>query len=1128
MAPQPRATFTGLSRVTGLFACVLVLWISLPVQAQRVPNVMFRHLSVEDGLSQGAVHAVLQDSQGMMWFGTQGGLNRYDGYDFTVFDHDPNDPTSLALGWIWSLAEDANGTIWVGTDGGGLHRFLPESNAFERFVTSPSDPSSLSHDTVRVIFEDSRGVLWVGTDGGLNSLDPGTGVFTRYAHDPSNPKSLSHDQVRAITEDSTGMLWVGTYGGGINILPPETRTFTHLRHDPDDPDSLSNDRVRVIRETDDGTIWVGTYEHGLDRFDPATQRFRRVSRNTPRGAPVVGEKVRDIYQDSFGTVWVATDDGLGRWISDERGFANFANDPSEPASLSDNRVNTIIEDAGGLLWVGTHNGLNRWNLATSAFELYRQDPSSPDGMGSDVVNAFTEDTGGNIWIGTYGGGLTRMDAGTGNMTRFNHDANDPSSLSDDKVMALYADADDHIWVGTFEMGLDRFDPRTGRFDHYRHDPHDETSLSANGVTVISRDEFGALWIGTYRGGLNRLNPDGRTFARYRHDPDNPTSLGSDSVLALHHDDTGAVWVGTDGAGLSRFDRRSGTFSHFGHDPKNRTSLSSDLAWAIHEDRNGGFWIATHFNSLNYWAPADRRALNPVFRHIERNDGLPDPTVYGILEDDNQDLWLSTGRGLTRLTPSTGRTKNYDLTHGLQGNDFMFGAYFRSRDGRMFFGGSNGFNVFRPDAVQDNQHVPPVVLTKFLKFNRPVALQDGEGYSDPIALSYKDSVIGFEFAALDFAAPDQNRYRYRLEGFESEWNEVGNVRRATYTNLAAGGYTLRVQGSNNEGVWNTEGLSLALVVGPPPWLSWWAIVLYTVIGSTIIVSLVRQQRRKLEHQADYSHRLEREVAARTDELASQNRELAGLNTRLQEVSVTDSLTGLWNRRYLANEIPKDLARIRRARINHRDAGPDDPRQLDTTLLFLMLDLDGLKGVNDTYGHQAGDRVIVKTKEILTEVCRETDTLIRWGGDEFLLVGRQADTNIAAGLSDRLRHAVESHAFELGNGDTVRLSCSVGFSFYPFMYRAPTLFTWEQVLDLADRALYRAKAGGRNRWVGLVGARDAEPGVALRRKDEDLDTLAADGILEIHTADPDATAPDRAADASHAPHASRASRSLERAG
>ena len=282
--------------------------------------------------------------------------------------------------------------------------------------------------------------------------------------------------------------------------------------------------------------------------------------------------------------------------------------------------------------------------------------------------------------------------------------------------------------------------------------------------------------------------------------------------------------------------------------------------------------------------------------------------------------------------------------------------------------------------------------------------------------------------------------------------------------------------------------------------------YTLIAIGVIVAIARHQSRKIERQAEYSHRLEREVTARTDELTSQNRELAGLNTKLQEVSVTDSLTGLWNRRYLANEIPKDLAVIRRAWVDYRELTSDDPRQKDPSLLFLMMDLDGLKGGNDTYGHKAGDQVIIKTKEILVRVCRDSDTLIRWGGDEFLLVGRQTDRDAAAGLSDRLRHAIASHRFELGNGDTVRLSCSVGFSFYPFMRGAPSLFSWEQVLDLADRALYRAKQGSRNQWVGVVGAPDADPAVALRRKDEDLDKLAEDDILELHAKCLDPTTPD----------------------
>ena len=396
------------------------------------------------------------------------------------------------------------------------------------------------------------------------------------------------------------------------------------------------------------------------------------------------------------------------------------------------------------------------------------------------------------------------------------------------------------------------------------------------------------------------------------------------------------------------------------------------------------------------------------------------------------------------------------------------------------------------------------LTEFLKFNKTVPLEGP--VEAPIRLTYRDSVIGFEFAALDFTAPERNQYRYRLDGFDDAWNEVGDQRRVTYTNLAAGEYTLRVQAANNDGLWNDEGLALALVVGSPPWRAWWAILLYVICAAGAALAIVRRQMHKLEQQAEYSRRLEQEVAKRTDELESQNREFAELNHQLEEVSVTDSLTGLWNRRYLANEMPKDLALIRRARADNQRNGIDEPDGPDPNLLFLMMDLDGLKGVNDTYGHQAGDRAIVELKEILVRVCRQSGTLIRWGGDEFLLLGRQTDRDAAAHLAERIRRAVGSHRFELGDGDTVRLSCSIGFTFFPFMPSTPNLVSWEQSLDMADRALYRAKQAGRNRWVGVLSAPGSDPAVVMKRKNEDLEELARAGIVELPTGGDTPSSPD----------------------
>ena len=1089
-----------------LATVLLLLTTAQSATAQQGQNVRFRHLLVEDGLSQEAVQAILQDHRGLLWFGTQDGLNRYDGYDVTVFNHDPKDPASLSNGWIWCLFEDSQGTLWIGTDGGGLNRFLPGRQAFERFVSDPSDPFSLSHDSVRVIYEDRSGRLWIGTDGGgLNRLDPDTGTFTRFAHDPSSPASLSNDRVRTIAEDSSGALWVGTDGGGINIFDAANGNFLHVRHDSAVPHGLSDDRVRAIRETADGDVWIGTYESGLDLYDPAADRFTHFVHAPDDHRSLADDRVRDLFEDSTGRLWVATDGGLSTWVAETRSFVSYRHDPSEPTSLSDDRVNTVTEDHGGVLWVGTYNGLNKWNLAMGAFEIYQRNPDVSNGLASDVITAFSEDADGNIWVGTYGGGLTRVDALTGAMTSFAHDPDDPTSLTENRVMELYADEVGQLWIGTRSGGLDRFDPTAGRFTHYRHDPEDPTSLSSNGVTVITGDRFGALWVGTYRGGLNRFDPKTGGFARYRHDPTNPTSLGDDRVLALHADETGALWIGTDGAGLSRYDRRSGTFSHYRHDPDDGTSLSSNAAWAIHQDRQGGFWIGTRGGGLNYWDPVNWRVLNPVFRRYLRADGLPSSVVYGILEDGEDNLWLSTSRGLTRLNPSTGQVKNYDVTHGLQGNDFTFGAQFRSRDGRMFFGGSNGFNVFQPEQVRDNEHAPPVILTEFLKFNRPVDLGTHPA-GDPLHLSHKDSVVGFEFAALDFTAPERNQYRYRLEGFEDDWTEVGDLRRITYTNLASGEYTLRVQASNNDGLWNEEGLALALVVATPPWQTWWAILLYVLCVVGAVLAIVRRQMKKLEQQAEYSHQLEQEVAKRTDKLKLQNSQLVKLNHRLREVSVTDSLTGLWNRRYLANEIEKDLALIRRSQTLNQQKGLDQPDSLDCNLLFLMMDLDGLKGVNDAYGHQAGDRAIVQMKEILVRVCRQSDTLIRWGGDEFLVLGRQTARDAAAHLAARIKQAVEDHQFDLSNGDFVRLSCSIGFTFFPFLPSAPRLFSWEQVLDMADRALYRAKQTGRNRWVGVLSVPQVDPAVLMQHKDDELDQLARAGIVELPSSGATPSSPD----------------------
>jgi signal transduction histidine kinase/ligand-binding sensor domain-containing protein/CheY-like chemotaxis protein len=828
-------------------ACLATAPASLGAAVER--TIPFARLSMEDGLSQAAVHVIFQDSKGFMWFGTQEGLNRYDGYGFKVFLNDPENPASLSHDVVRALFEDRSGILWVGTDGGGLNRFDPADGSFTRYVNDPTDPGSLSSNRVQSVFQDSTGVLWVGTDGGgLNRFDVASGKFRTFKHDPSNPGSPSDNAVRDIVEDSDGSLWIATYEGGLNRFDREKESFVSFRHDPDDPDSLAGDRLRRLLVDRNGVLWVGTYDRGLDRFDARTEKFRHYRHDPADPSSLSSDRVRSIMQDSAGTIWIGTDKGLAEWGSGGDGFARHRKDPTDPRSLSDSRVLSLCQDRGGVIWVGTYDGLNKWNATTGSFAHHKPVEGDPSKLSEEIVASIQEDRDGSLWIGTYGGGLNRFDRDTGRFRHVRHDPADPRSLGDDRVMSLHVDRSGVLWVGTMGGGLGRRDPATGHFTHYRHDPADPGSLSANGVTTILEDEDGVLWVGTYRGGLNRLDRGTGTFRRYEHDPDDPTSLSSQRVMTIFEDRTGGLWIGTDGGGLTLFEHNTGRFSHYRHDPEDPRSLSSDHAWAIHEDRHGDFWIGTQGGGLNHWAATDRAAGRGVFRRYTRDDGLPSEVVYAVLEDASGDLWMSTNRGLARLDPATGTIKSYDVHDGLQSYDFSFGAQLRARDGTMFFGGVNGFNAFHPSEVRNNLRKPPLVLTAFYKFNEEVSVGKPLAEIGELDLSYRDQVIAFEFAALDYTAPDKNRYMAMLEGFDEDWVDMGTRRRVSYTNLDPGGYTLRVRGANNDGVWNEEGLALHIRVAPPIWQTWWAYILYVAAVGGVFLAVVSAQRRRIQRSA----------------------------------------------------------------------------------------------------------------------------------------------------------------------------------------------------------------------------------------------------------------------------------------
>ncbi len=819
---------------------LLLLACAAPLGAAEPRNVRFERLTSEDGLSQAFVNCAFQDHSGFMWFGTQEGLNRYDGYQFTVFAHDPANPGSLPKDSVRSIAEDGEGLLWIGTLGGGLSRLDTVHGTFSHFRHVDGDPTSLSSDQVQVVYRDRQRRLWIGSDrGGLDRLNRSRGTFTRVELAPG--ESIG---VRSIIQDRAGTLWLGTRDSGLFSHDPVSGATRRFRHDPLDAGSLSDDRVLAILEDRRGDLWVGTEGGGLNRLDRKTGRFEHFRHSPGDPTSLASDITRAIFEDRSGTLWIGTDGGLNEWSPADGTFARYSHDPNDLFTLSHNRIISIAEDRGGVLWVGTYGGLNKWHRATEAFQHFRHSANDRTRLGNSFVTSFAPGPAGKMFVGTYGGGISVLDPATGNFTHLKREPGNPRTLSDDRVMALYTDRAGIVWIGSPGGGLDRLDPATGLVTRYEAEPDNPDGLSGTGVTSMLEDSKGRFWVGTYRGGLNLFDrPSGR-FRRYMHDPDDPASLTSNRVVALYEDRGGRLWVGTYGGGLNLFDPQTGKSIAFRQSDPGRHGLLSDDVWAIVEDADGNLWLGTRGGGLNVW-PAERRATGvPYFRSYTKGRGLLNNIVYGILIDHESALWLSGTQGLTRFNPETEEFTHYNASQGLQGNEFNFPAAYRSRDGNLYFGGINGFNVFDPDDLRNSAHQAPVVLTKARIGNRVVT----DVGSDPIEafrIDHQDRFFEFEVAALDFAASSRTLYRYRLDGLDSRWTDLGTHRRIGYAGLAPGAYTLTVQASNYDGSWSRNELRVHLDVLPPPWATPFARSVYVLGVGLMLLAALRGYRARIE-------------------------------------------------------------------------------------------------------------------------------------------------------------------------------------------------------------------------------------------------------------------------------------------
>jgi len=869
-------------------------------------NVKFDHVSIKEGLSQTTINCILQDSKGFMWFGTQDGLNKYDGYSFTVYRNDPEVPNGVNHNFVSTIIEDQTGIIWIGTSGNGLNRLDPGTGIYKHYVHEPQNLNSLSHNLVSKIYEESSGVLWIGTrGGGVNRFDPKTESFIHYCHNPKNPRSLSNNFVLSIHEDRNKTIWIGTRKG-LNKFDTASGNFTRYFHDSQKPESLSHNEVSTICEDRSGSLWVGTEGGGFSKFDPQAGTFKHYRHDPHNSNSLSHHSINVIYEDSSGMLWIGTEGGgLNRFNPKTGRFTHYRHEAHNPRSLNDDFVRSMYEDRSGILWIGTlSGGINTLDPRTAVFTYYTHHPQNSNSLSSSNISGICEDRTGILWIGTSKG-LNKYDPFTEKFSVYEHEPNNPNSLSHNDVYSICEDRSGILWVGT-RKGLNKYNRKKGTFNHYVNDPQkpNPNSISCNFITEIIANHSGGLWIGTNRGGLDKFDPKTETFTSYMHNPGNPFSLSHNSIYSLYEDRSGTLWVGGP-LGLNKFDPRGNTFQHYFHNPKDPESLSHNKVMCIYEDRSGTLWMGTLGGGLNNFDPTRK-----TFKHYKKKEGLLNEVVYGILEDNNGNLWLSTNLGLFVFNPRTEIFTQYDEKDGLQSNEFNSRAYHKSSSGRFYFGGINGLNAFYADEVIRNSYAPLVVITGFQKFNKEVKLERPITEITELKLSYKDYVFSFEFSALDFAAPEKNQYAYKMEGFDKGWLFTDSKKRfATYTNLNPGEYTFRVRGSNNHGVWNEAGAALKIRIIPPFWQTLWFKISLAIFILLVISLFYRMRIRTINTQ---KKKLEALVDERTNDLKNKKEELEKINHIVKvissEVDLNDLLISILRETFVFKGVKKAYALV----------------------------------------------------------------------------------------------------------------------------------------------------------------------------------------------------------------------------
>lgn len=817
------------------------------IQGQTLPY-QFNRIDINQGLSNNQVNCVFRDSTGFMWIGTVSGLNRFDGYHFTVYQHDLRDSTSVADNNIARIMAGPAQQLWIQTRT-GINIYDPLTARFNRHPEAILRQWGITGNVITDIVKDKSGQYWF--------LHPTAGIFMIDARNKplhlthtADSSSIATNSVTALTSDKAGDYWLLHSSGILEKMDARSHRVVYRNHTLVRPDHPGAAWTMVTDS--DGDLWIfsSNEDNGVYYFAVSQRSFRHIDQSTPALA-LNNNIVRGIVPDNNGQIWIGTDHGGINIIDKKAQSIRYIENISEDnRSLSQNSITTLYKDNTGIIWIGTFKkGLNYYHENMVKFPLYQYQAYSRNSLPYNDVNRFVEDAKGNLWIGTNGGGLIYFDRSSNTFTQYRHDAGNANSIAGNVIVSLCIDHNNQLWVGTYFGGLDRFDGH--RFIHYKHDPKDSNSISDNSIWEVLEDRQHQLWIGTLNGGLNKMNAATQQFQRFPQVP-------SKYISALLEDKAGNLWIGTS-EGLDVRNGQTGAFKHYSNSPSTGGSLSHNNVVCIFQDSQDHLWIGTR-EGLDLF-----NASNNSFRTFRKEDGLPDNSILNILEAHDHSLWMSTPNGLSNMTTTAGTNgkgptytfKNYDESDGLQGKEFNENAALKTSRGELVFGGGNGFNIFYPNAIVVNKNIPPVVLTDLQIFNKSilpgekingrVLLTAAIPETRSITLKPGENVFSLEFASLNYFHPEKNRYAYILEGFNKEWLYTdGLQRKATFTNLDPGEYTFRVKASNNDGVWNDAGLTLKIRVLPPFWKTWPAFLCYAllILGALLLARRIIQERERL--------------------------------------------------------------------------------------------------------------------------------------------------------------------------------------------------------------------------------------------------------------------------------------------